>query len=198
MHSYCWQSWNKQCNAYLIMHAIIFKPPLCSPASLSVFFCVCLCLSSMDRGDAEFLKTVLGLGCEVHSFDPSNSNAASGGHLGNSLASNHGDGGVVSQHKMWLEWRAPRKRKHKTRGNLGSVSQTLADIMATLGHHTVRDTHTHIYTSARTHTENWRNSAKQTYLRVFSTQHTQKALLLVRSHSNRALRHPWLPWQQFK
>ncbi|XP_036950095.1 methyltransferase-like protein 24 isoform X1 [Acanthopagrus latus] len=91
---------------------------------------------SMDRGDAEFLKTVSMLGCEVHSFDPSNS-YASGGHLGNSLASNHGDGGVVSQHKMWLEWRAPRKRKHKTRGNLGSVSQTLADIMAALGHHTV-------------------------------------------------------------
>ncbi|XP_031178974.1 methyltransferase-like protein 24 isoform X2 [Sander lucioperca] len=91
---------------------------------------------SMDGGDAHFLKTVSGLGCEVHSFDPSNSNA-SGGHLGNSLASNHGDGGVVSQHKMWLEWRAPRKRKQKTRGNLGSVSQTLADIMAALGHHTV-------------------------------------------------------------
>ncbi|XP_032390808.1 methyltransferase-like protein 24 isoform X2 [Etheostoma spectabile] len=91
---------------------------------------------SMDGGDADFLKTVLGLGCEVHSFDPSNSNA-SGGHLGNSLANNHGNGGVVSQHKMWLEWRAPRKRKQKTRGNLGSVSQTLADIMAALGHHTV-------------------------------------------------------------
>ncbi|XP_028452385.1 methyltransferase-like protein 24 isoform X2 [Perca flavescens] len=90
----------------------------------------------MDGGDAHFLKTVSGLGCEVHSFDPSNSNA-SGGPLGNSLASNHGDGGVVSQHKMWLEWRAPRKRKQKTRGNLGSVSQTLADIMAALGHHTV-------------------------------------------------------------
>ncbi len=96
----------------------------------------------MDGGDAEFLKTVSLLGCEVHSFDPSNSNA-SGGHLGNSLASNHGDGGLVSQHKMWLEWRAPRKRKHKTRGNLGGVSQTLADIMAALGHHTVRHTHKH-------------------------------------------------------
>ncbi|XP_071396874.1 probable methyltransferase-like protein 24 [Centroberyx affinis] len=91
---------------------------------------------SMDGGDADFLKTVLGLGCEVHRFDPSNSNA-SGGHLGNGLASNRGDGGVVSQHKMWLEWRAPRKRKHKTRGTLGSVSQTLADIMGALGHHTV-------------------------------------------------------------
>lgn len=102
----------------------------------------------MDGGDADFLKTVAGLGCEVHRFDPSNSNA-SGGHLGNSLASNHGDGGMVSQHKMWLEWRAPRKRKHKTRGNLGSVSQTLADIMAALGHHTVRHT---AYTQVRAHT----------------------------------------------
>ncbi|KAM4631277.1 putative methyltransferase-like protein 24 [Polymixia lowei] len=91
---------------------------------------------SMDGGDTDFLRTVLGLGCEVHRFDPSNSNA-SGGHLGNSLASNHGDGGVVSHHKMWLEWRAPRKRKHKKRGTLGSVSQTLADIMKILGHHTV-------------------------------------------------------------
>ncbi|KAG7244984.1 hypothetical protein INR49_023550 [Caranx melampygus] len=91
---------------------------------------------SMDGRDADFLKTVSGLGCEVHSFDPSNSNT-SHGHLDNSLASNHGDGGVVSQHKMWLEWRTPRKRKHKTRGNLGSVSQTLADIMTALGHHTL-------------------------------------------------------------
>uniref|UniRef100_A0A3Q3CWT8 Methyltransferase-like protein 24 n=1 Tax=Haplochromis burtoni TaxID=8153 RepID=A0A3Q3CWT8_HAPBU len=91
---------------------------------------------SMDGGDADFLKTVSGLGCEIHCFDPSNSNA-SGGHLGNSLASNHGNGGVVSQHKMWLEWRAPKKRAHKRRGNPGGVSQTLADIMAALGHHTV-------------------------------------------------------------
>ncbi|XP_028255676.1 methyltransferase-like protein 24 [Parambassis ranga] len=92
---------------------------------------------SMDGGDSDFLKTVSGLRCEVHRFDPSNSNA-SGGHHGNSLASNHGNhGGVVSQHKMWLEWRAQKKRKHKTRSNLGSVSQTLADIMAALGHHRV-------------------------------------------------------------
>ncbi|XP_037330073.2 probable methyltransferase-like protein 24 [Pungitius pungitius] len=91
---------------------------------------------SMDGLDADFLKTVTGLGCEVHSFDPSSSRA-SGGYRGNSLASNHGDGGVVSQHKMWLEWRAPRKRKPNSRSNLGSVSQTLADIMASLGHHTV-------------------------------------------------------------
>ncbi|XP_068603766.1 probable methyltransferase-like protein 24 [Brachionichthys hirsutus] len=91
---------------------------------------------SMDGGDSEFLKTVSVLGCEVHTFDPSDSNASSG-HRGNSLASTHGDEGVVRQHKMWLEWRAPRKRKHKTRGSLGSVSQTLADIMAALGHHTV-------------------------------------------------------------
>lgn len=100
----------------------------------------------MDGLDDDFLKTVLGLGCEVHSFDPSSSRA-SGGYRGNSLASNHGDGGVVSvsQHKMWLEWRAPRKRKPGTRSNLGSVSQTLADIMASLGHHTVRHTHTQTY-----------------------------------------------------
>lgn len=98
----------------------------------------------MDGGDADFLKTVSGLGCEIHCFDPSNSNA-SGGHLGNSLASNHGDGGVVSQHKMWLEWRAPKKRAHKRRGNPGGVSQTLADIMAALGHHTVRHARMHTH-----------------------------------------------------
>ncbi|GLD65855.1 methyltransferase-like protein 24 [Lates japonicus] len=93
---------------------------------------------SMDGRDADFLETVSGLGCEVHSFDPSNSNRpTSDGHLGNRLASNHGNGGVVRQHKMWLEWRTPRKRKPKTRGNPGSVSQTLADIMAALGHRTV-------------------------------------------------------------
>ncbi|KAM9384115.1 putative methyltransferase-like protein 24 [Pholidichthys leucotaenia] len=92
---------------------------------------------SMDGGDADFLKTVSELGCEVHCFDPSNSNA-SGGHLGNSLASNRGDsGGVVIQHKMWLEWRAPRKHGNKARGNLGGVSQMLAAIMEALGHHTV-------------------------------------------------------------
>lgn len=99
----------------------------------------------MDGGDADFIETVSGLGCEVHRFDPSNSNA-SGGHHGNSLASNLGNGSIGSHHKMWLEWRVPRKRKHKTRGNLGSVSQTLADIMAALGHHIVRDTHTHTQT----------------------------------------------------
>ncbi|TNN85774.1 Methyltransferase-like protein 24 [Liparis tanakae] len=91
---------------------------------------------SMDGLDADFLKTVTGLGCEVHCFDPS-STAASGGNRGNSLASNHGDGGVVRQHKMWLEWRAARTHKQKTRRKLGSVSQTLADIMASLGHRTV-------------------------------------------------------------
>lgn len=103
---------------------------------LSVYLFVFVFVSSMDGRDADFLKTVSGLGCEVHSFDPSNSNP-SDDHLGNSLASNHVDRGAVSQHKMWLEWRTPRRRKHKKRGNLGSVSQTLADIMAALGHHTV-------------------------------------------------------------
>ncbi|XP_055013041.1 probable methyltransferase-like protein 24 [Boleophthalmus pectinirostris] len=89
---------------------------------------------SMDGGDRHFQSTVSRLGCEVHSFDPSSSNT-SGGHLGNSLASN--GGGVVSRHKMWLEWRGSRKSKRKMRRNLGSVSLTLADIMAALGHHTV-------------------------------------------------------------
>ncbi|XP_054619652.1 probable methyltransferase-like protein 24 [Dunckerocampus dactyliophorus] len=83
---------------------------------------------SMDGGDADFLKTVSGMGCQVHSFDPS-STAASGGRRGNSLAGRHGDGGVTSQHRMWLEWRAARRRGHKA-----SVSRTLADIMAALGH----------------------------------------------------------------
>ncbi|XP_034016062.1 methyltransferase-like protein 24 [Thalassophryne amazonica] len=89
---------------------------------------------SMDGRDADFLKTVSGLGCEVHRLDPSNSNA-SGGNPGNSLASNHGDRGAVSQHRMWLHWRA--SRKHNTRARLGSVSQTLSDVMAALEHHTV-------------------------------------------------------------
>nr|XP_057903102.1 probable methyltransferase-like protein 24 [Doryrhamphus excisus] len=85
---------------------------------------------SMDAGDADFLKTVSGLGCQVHSFDPSNA-AASGGRRGNGLAGRHGDGGTTTttQHRMWLEWRAARRRGHKA-----SVSRTLADIMAALGH----------------------------------------------------------------
>ncbi|XP_028316735.1 methyltransferase-like protein 24 isoform X2 [Gouania willdenowi] len=77
------------------------------------------------------------LGCEVHSFDLTNSNA-SGGHPGDSLDGNHGDRrGVVTRHKMWLEWRAQKKRKHKTGGHLSAVSHTLADIMAALGHQSV-------------------------------------------------------------
>ncbi|KAM7373115.1 hypothetical protein PAMP_007995 [Pampus punctatissimus] len=109
---------------------------------------------SMDGGDADFLKTVSGLECEVHSFDPSTSNA-SGGHLGNSLASNRGNGGVASQHKMWLEWRARRKRKQKTRGNLISVSQTLADIMAALGHHTVHFLYVDLFSAEWRVFQNW-------------------------------------------
>ncbi|MED6260992.1 hypothetical protein ATANTOWER_032355 [Ataeniobius toweri] len=91
---------------------------------------------SMDGGDADFLSTVSGLGCEIHRFDPSTS-SASVGHLGNSLASNHGNTGVVSQHKLWLEWRVPKGRRHRMSGSQGGVSHTLADIMAALGHHTV-------------------------------------------------------------
>ncbi|KAM4724792.1 putative methyltransferase-like protein 24 [Anableps anableps] len=91
---------------------------------------------SLDGGDTDFLSTVSRLGCETHSFDPSTS-SASVGHLGNSLASNHGNRGVVSQHKLWLEWRAPKKRRHRPSGSPSGVSHTLADIMAALGHHTV-------------------------------------------------------------
>ncbi|KAM8883585.1 putative methyltransferase-like protein 24 [Synchiropus picturatus] len=89
---------------------------------------------SMSGGDADFLKTVSGLGCEVHTFDPSNSNVSRGYH-GNRLAGLHGEGGVVRQHKTWLEWRA--RRKGKAGSKLGSVSGTLADIMTALGHHIV-------------------------------------------------------------
>ncbi|XP_026203672.1 methyltransferase-like protein 24 [Anabas testudineus] len=128
---------------------------------------------SMDGGDADFLKTVSGLGCEVHSFDPSNSNA-SGGHRGNSLTSNHGDRGVVSQHKMWLEWRAPKKRKNKTRGNLGSVSQTLADIMAALGHHTVHFLYADLLSAEWRVFQNWIESGTlQSVHHLVATVHLQ-------------------------
>lgn len=105
----------------------------------------------MDGGDADFLSTVSRLGCETHSFDPSTS-SASVGHLGNSLASNHGNRGVVSQHKLWLEWRAPKRRRHGTSGRTGGVSHTLDDIMAMLGHHTVRDTSTNNKNFGQTNT----------------------------------------------
>ncbi|KAM4550451.1 putative methyltransferase-like protein 24 [Fundulus diaphanus] len=91
---------------------------------------------SMDGEDADFLSTVSRLGCEIHRFDPSTSNA-SVGHLGNSLAGNQGNRGVVSQHKLWLEWRAPKRHGHRKSGGQGGVSHSLADIMATLGHRTV-------------------------------------------------------------
>ncbi|XP_041823349.1 methyltransferase-like protein 24 [Melanotaenia boesemani] len=109
---------------------------------------------SMDGGDADFLKTVSKLGCEVHSFDPSNSNA-SGGHLSNSLTSNHDNSGGVIQHKMWLEWRTPRRIRHKTRGNLGSVSQTLANIMAALGHRTVHFLYADLFSAEWRIFQNW-------------------------------------------
>ncbi|XP_074543317.1 putative methyltransferase-like protein 24 [Halichoeres trimaculatus] len=144
---------------------------------------------SMDGGDAEFIKTVSGLGCEVHSFDPSNSNA-SGRHLGNSLASNHGDGGVVSQHKMWLEWRAPRKRKHKTRGNLGSVSQTLADIMAALGHHTVHFLYADLLSAEWRVFQNWIESGTlQSVHHLVATVHLQWAGFEVGGTDEEVLRY---------
>ncbi|XP_070778187.1 probable methyltransferase-like protein 24 [Enoplosus armatus] len=144
---------------------------------------------SMDGEDADFLKTVSGLGCEVHRFDPSNSNA-SGGHLGNSLASNHGDGGVVSQHKMWLEWRAPRKRKHKTRGNLGSVSQTLADIMAALGHHTVHFLYANLLSAEWRVFQNWIESGTlQSVHHLVATVHLQWAGFEVGGTDEEVLRY---------
>ncbi|XP_040909537.1 methyltransferase-like protein 24 [Toxotes jaculatrix] len=144
---------------------------------------------SMDGRDADFLKTVSGLGCEVHSFDPSNSNK-SYGHLGNSLASNHGDGGVVSQHKMWLEWRAPRKRKHKTRGNLGSVSQTLADIMAALGHHTVHFLYADLLSAEWRVFQNWIESGTlQSVHHLVATVHLQWAGFEVGGTDEEVLRY---------
>ncbi|XP_053190865.1 probable methyltransferase-like protein 24 [Scomber japonicus] len=144
---------------------------------------------SMDGGDADFLKTVSGLECEVHSFDPSNSNA-SGGHLGNSLASNHGNGGVASQHKMWLEWRAPRKRKHKTRGNLGSVSQTLADIMAALGHHTVHFLYVDLLSAEWRVFQNWiETGTLQSVRHLVATVHLQWAGFEVGGTNEEVLRY---------
>ncbi|XP_060949157.1 probable methyltransferase-like protein 24 [Limanda limanda] len=130
---------------------------------------------SMDGRDADFVKTVTGLGCEVHRFDPSNSNTANG-HLSNSLASNHSDRGVVSQHKMWLEWRAPRRRKRKARGNLGSVSQTLADIMAALGHHTVHFMFADLLSAEWRVFQNWIESGSlQSVHHLVATVHLQWA-----------------------
>ncbi|XP_039978582.1 methyltransferase-like protein 24 [Xiphias gladius] len=144
---------------------------------------------SMDGRDADFLKTVAGLGCEVHCFDPSNSNT-SDGHLGNSLVSNHGDGGVVSQHKMWLEWRVPRKRKHKTRGNLGSVSQTLADIMAALGHHTVQFLYADLLSAEWRVFQNWIESGTlQSVHHLVATVHLQWAGFEVGGTDEEVLRY---------
>ncbi|KAM9838531.1 putative methyltransferase-like protein 24 [Aulostomus maculatus] len=144
---------------------------------------------SMNGGDADFLKTVSELGCEVHSFDPSNSNA-SGGHLGNSLASNHGNGGIVSQHKMWLEWRAPRKRKHKTRGNLGSVSQRLADIMAALGHHIVHFLYADLLSAEWRVFQNWiEQGTLQKVHHVVATVHLQWAGFEVGGTNEEVLRY---------
>uniref|UniRef100_A0A3Q1GKX4 Methyltransferase-like protein 24 n=1 Tax=Acanthochromis polyacanthus TaxID=80966 RepID=A0A3Q1GKX4_9TELE len=144
---------------------------------------------SMDGGDADFLKTVSGLGCEVHTFDPTNSNA-SGGHLGNSLASNRGDGGVVSQHKMWLEWRVPKKRRHKTRGNLGSVSQTLADVMAALGHHTVHFLFADLLSAEWRVFQNWIEAgALQNVHHLVATVHLQWAGFEVGGTDEEVLRY---------
>ncbi|XP_047460190.1 probable methyltransferase-like protein 24 [Mugil cephalus] len=142
---------------------------------------------SMDGGDVDFLKTVSGLGCEVHSFDPSNSDA-SGGHLGNGLASNRGDGGVVSHHKMWLEWRALKKRR--TRGNLGSVSQTLADIMAALGHHTVHFLYADLLSAEWRVFQNWiETGTLQNVHHLVATVHLQWAGFEVGGNDEEVLRY---------
>lgn len=149
-------------------------------------------LFSMDGGDKEFLETVSRLGCEIHCFDPSSSDA-SGGCPGNSLASNCGDRGRVSKHKMWLEWRAQKRRGRKARGDLGRVSRTLANIMAALGHHTVRGAPSR--KQAHSHRRRGKIERKHCQTNIpwsLSPQHTQKALLLWCCHSNRALRHLWL------
>uniref|UniRef100_A0A673CBW7 Methyltransferase domain-containing protein n=2 Tax=Sphaeramia orbicularis TaxID=375764 RepID=A0A673CBW7_9TELE len=145
---------------------------------------------SMDKGDTDFHKTVLGLGCEVHSFDPSNSNT-SGGHLGNSLVSNRGDGGVVSQHKMWLEWRVPRRKsKHKTRSNLSHVSQTLTDIMAALGHHTVHFLYADLLSAEWRVFQNWIESGiLQSVHHMVATVHLQWAGFEVGGTNEEVLRY---------
>ncbi|XP_016896695.1 methyltransferase-like protein 24 isoform X2 [Cynoglossus semilaevis] len=142
---------------------------------------------SMDGRDADFLKTVSMLGCEVHRFDPSNPNA-SAGHLGNSLDGNHGDRGVVNQHKMWLEWRAPRK--HKARGNLGSVSQTLSDIMAALGHPTVNFVYADLLSVEWRVFQNWIESGTlQSVHHLVATVHLQWAGFEVGGTNEEVLRY---------
>uniref|UniRef100_A0A672I3I5 Methyltransferase domain-containing protein n=1 Tax=Salarias fasciatus TaxID=181472 RepID=A0A672I3I5_SALFA len=169
------------------MHALIFKSAPALPC-LSVSL-LCLRLPSMDGRDADFLRTVSRLGCEVHSFDLSNSDA-SGGHLGNSLASNRGDGGVVSQHKMWLEWRAQKRRKHKARGNLGGVSQTLADIMAALGHHTVHFLYADLMSAEWRVFQSWIESGTlQNVHHLVATVHLQWAGFEVGGTSEEVLRY---------
>uniref|UniRef100_A0A665WK32 Methyltransferase domain-containing protein n=2 Tax=Echeneis naucrates TaxID=173247 RepID=A0A665WK32_ECHNA len=143
----------------------------------------------MDGRDADFLKTVSGLGCEVHSFDPSNSNT-SDGRPGNSLASNHSNGGVVSKHKMWLEWRGPRKRKHKTRGNLGSVSKTLADIMTALGHDIVHFLYADLLSAEWRVFQNWIESGTlQSVHHLVATVHLQWAGFEVGGTDEQVLRY---------
>ncbi|KAK7899148.1 hypothetical protein WMY93_020001 [Mugilogobius chulae] len=142
---------------------------------------------SMDGGDVDFQSTVSRLGCEVHSFDPSSSNT-SGGHLGNSLASN--EGGVVSRHKMWLEWRSSRKSRRKMRSNLGSVSLTLADIMAALGHHTVHFLYADLLSAEWRVFQNWIESGTLQYVHhVVATVNLQWAGFEVTGTDQEVLRY---------
>ncbi|TWW65177.1 probable methyltransferase-like protein 24 [Takifugu flavidus] len=144
---------------------------------------------SMDRGDAEFLRTVSLLECEVHRFDPSNSNA-SGGHPGNSLASNHGDGGAVSRHKTWLEWRAPKNRRHRKRSTMDGISQTLADIIAALGHRTVDFLYVDLLSAEWRVFQNWIESGTlQSVHHLVATIHLQWAGFEVGGTDEEVLRY---------
>ncbi|KAL0962087.1 hypothetical protein UPYG_G00335500 [Umbra pygmaea] len=78
---------------------------------------------SMDNGDTGFLET-LSKACDIHRFDPT------GQKSDRKIGFQH--------HRTWLNWRVARGRKKNLKKEvLGSGSQTLKDIMETLGHHTV-------------------------------------------------------------
>ncbi|CAL9691400.1 unnamed protein product [Knipowitschia caucasica] len=139
---------------------------------------------SMDGGDRDFQSTVSRLGCEVHSFDPSSS-STSGGHLGNSFASQGRD--MLSQHKMWLEWRSSRKSKRKMRN---SVSLTLADIMAALGHRAVHFLYADLLSAEWRVFQNWIESGTlQSVHHVVATVNLQWAGFEVTGTEQEVLRY---------
>ncbi|XP_075872152.1 putative methyltransferase-like protein 24 [Nelusetta ayraudi] len=142
---------------------------------------------SMNGGDAEFVETAAALGCEVHRFDPSSSDALAG-HRGNSLASNHGKRGVASQHKMWPEWRAPRKPRK--RGGTDGASRTLADITAALGHRTVDFLYADLLSAEWRVFQNWIESGTlQSIHHLVATVHLQWAGFEVGGTNEEVLRY---------